>query len=85
MLPETVNAMEKSFRDGWANSPAVDYWSKIKSYFQAREPFGDAGVVVKKITQMPDGSLISQRILVNETSNGWKIVKPLPDLPDEED
>ena len=77
MLPETIGAMEKSFRDGWAKSPAMD-WSKIKTYFQAREPFGDVGVVVNKITQMPDGNLVAQRMLVTETSGGWKIVKALP-------
>ncbi len=82
MLPETILAMEKSFRDGMAKKPAVD-WERTKSYFLKRGPFGDGGVVVNKITQMPDGSLLSQRILVAETNKGWKIVRPLPNVPDD--
>jgi hypothetical protein len=84
MLPETIRAMEKSFRDSMTKEPAID-WERTKTFFRAREPFSDGLVVVNKITQMPDRSLVSQRILVAKTNNGWRIVKPLPNLPDDKE
>jgi hypothetical protein len=76
ILPQTVKAMEKSFRDALAKGPTID-WARAKTYFLPREPYGDGLVVVNKVTQEADGSLFSQRILLAETSNGWRIVKPL--------
>ena len=79
MLTETIRAMEKSFRDRIAKETTID-WERAKSYFLAREPFSDGIVVVNKITQLPDGYLLPQQILVAETTSGWRIVKHLPNV-----
>jgi len=76
MLPEAVKAMEKSFRDGLAKGPTID-WARAKSYFLTREPFGEDAIIVNKMTLVPDGGFFSQQILVAATNNGWRIVKPL--------
>jgi hypothetical protein len=76
MLPQTVKAMEKSFRDLLAKGPTID-WARAKSYFLPREPYGEGLVIVSKVTQEADGSLFSQRILLTETGDGWRIVKLL--------
>jgi len=79
MLPATVGAMEKSFRDGMAKGSTMD-WERTKSFFQPREPFSNGIVIVNEIMQTPDGSLLPQRVLVAETGKGWKVVKLLPNL-----
>jgi hypothetical protein len=81
MLPETIRAMEKAFCDGVTRDSMIDR-ERTKSFFESREPFSDGMVVVNKFTQMPDGSLLPQRILVAETTSGWRVVKHLPGLPD---
>jgi hypothetical protein len=77
MLPETVRAMEKSFRDMLAKGLPAD-WILGKSYFLPHEPFADGIVAVNKYTQVPEGGLYSQQILVTKTGNEWKMVKTLP-------
>jgi hypothetical protein len=76
MLGPTIKAMEKSFRDALAKGPTVD-WAAAKSYFTKRAPYGENLVIVSKVTQEADGSLFSQRILLTETADGWRIVKLL--------
>jgi hypothetical protein len=82
MLPETVRAMEKSFRDTLAKGLPAD-WILGKSYFLPHEPFADGIVTVNKYTQVPDGGLYSQKILVAKTGNEWRTVKTLPPPLDE--
>jgi hypothetical protein len=79
MLPETIRAMEKSFRNGMAKGPPAD-WIFGKSYFLKHEPFADGIVAVNKYTQVPDGRLYAEQILVAKTGNGWRMVKTLPPL-----
>jgi len=77
MLPETIRAMEKSFRDSLASGLPAD-WIFGESYFLPHEPFADGIVTVNKYTQVPDGGLYSQQILVAKTGNEWRTVKTLP-------
>jgi hypothetical protein len=83
MLPETIRAMEKSFRDILANGLPAD-WILGKSYFLPHEPFADGIVAVNKYTQVPEGGLYSQQILVAQTGNEWRTVKTLPPPLDDE-
>jgi len=76
-LPETIRAMEKSFRDSLASGLPAD-WIFGESYFLPHEPFADGIVTVNKYTQVPDGGLYSQQILVAKTGNEWRTVKTLP-------
>lgn len=76
MLPETIKALEKSFRNGMAKGPPAD-WIFGKSYFLPHEPFTDDIVTVNKYTQAPEGGVYSQQILVAKTGNGWRMVKIL--------
>jgi hypothetical protein len=77
MLPEVIGTLEKSFRRGMAKNWAVD-WGRTKSYFRSREPHGEGVVAVSAIMHMPDGNLSQQRVLVAETSTGWRVVMYLP-------
>ncbi len=76
MLPETIRAMEKSFRNGLKKGLPSD-WILGKSYFLDHEPFADDIVVVNKYTQVPEGSLFAQQILAAKTADGWRVVKTL--------
>jgi hypothetical protein len=82
-LPETIQAMEKSFRDSLAKGLPAD-WILGKSYFLPHESFADGIVAVNKYTQVPEGGLYSQQILVARTGNEWRTVKTLPPLLDDE-
>ena len=82
MLPETIRAMEKSFRDTLTKGLPTD-WIFGKSYFLPHEPFADGIVTVNKYTQVPEGGLYSQKILVAKTGNEWRTVKTLPPPLDE--
>lgn len=77
MLPETVQAMEKSFRNALAKGLPPD-WILGKSYFLPREPFAADIVLVNKYTQVPAGGLYSQQILVARTGDKWRTVKVVP-------
>jgi hypothetical protein len=78
-LPETIKAMEKSFRNGMAKGLPPD-WIFGKSYFLKSEPFADGLIVVNKYTQTAEGDLVPQQILVIKTAAGWRTVKTLPPL-----
>jgi hypothetical protein len=83
MLPETIRAMEKSFRDALAKDLPAD-WILGKSYFLPPEPFADGIVAVNKYTLVPEGGLYAQQILVAKTGNEWRTVKTLPPPLDNE-
>ena len=76
-LSETIQAMEKSFRNALAKGLPPD-WILGKSYFLPREPFAVDIVVVNKFTQVPEGGLYSQQILVARTGDKWRTVKIIP-------
>ena len=77
LLPETVRSVEKSFRDGLAKGRPVD-WARGKTYFTKREPFSPGITVIRKTTHLPNGNLLSQRVLVTKHETGWKVIKYLP-------
>jgi hypothetical protein len=77
MIPESIRAMEKSFRTALAKGLPVD-WILGKTYFLKQEPFADGIVKVNKYTLVPEGDIFSQKILVANTGGGWKMVKILP-------
>jgi hypothetical protein len=81
-LPETTQAMEKSFRNALAKGLPAD-WILGKSYFLPHEPFADGIITVNKYTQVPEGSLFSQEILVAKSANGWRLVKVVPQPVDD--
>jgi hypothetical protein len=83
MLPETIRAMEKSFRDTQTKGLPAD-WIFGKSYFLPHNPFADGIVAVNKYTLVPEGGLYSQKILVAKTGNEWRTVKTLPPPLDDE-
>jgi hypothetical protein len=83
MLPETIKAIEKSFRDGMAKGPPVD-WIAGKTYFLPHKPFAPGIVMVRKYTQVPEGALFAQRILVSQTGDGWRMVKTMPTVMGDE-
>jgi hypothetical protein len=76
-LPETIQAMEKSFRNALAKGLPAD-WILGKSYFLPHEQFAEGIVTVNKYTRVPEGGLYSQQILVAKTGNEWRTVKTLP-------
>ena len=81
-LPETIRAMEKSFRDAVAKGLPAD-WILGKTYFLKQEPFADGIVRVNKYTLVPAGDIFSQKILAAKTGDGWKMVKILPPPPED--
>lgn len=83
MLPETIRAMEKSFRDALAKGRLAD-WILGTSYFLPHKPFAEGIVKANKYTQTPDGGLYRQQILVARTGSEWKTVKTLPPQLDNE-
>jgi hypothetical protein len=76
-LPETIQAMEKSFRNALTKGLPAD-WILGKSYFLPHEPLAEGIVLVNKYTHMPEGGLYSQQIVVAKTGNDWRTVKILP-------
>lgn len=80
MLPETIQSVEKYFRDALAKNWTPDA-GRARIYFPKREASRSGMVVITKTTHRPDGSLISQRVLTVESQNGWRVVRTLPNLP----
>jgi hypothetical protein len=81
--PETIRAMEKAFRVALTKGLSTD-WILGKSYFLPHEPFAEGIVKVNKYTQVPEGGLYSQQILVAKTGSEWRTVKTLPLSLDDE-
>jgi hypothetical protein len=78
MLPEITKVMEKAFRDSLNKAWPID-WQRAKSYFPNRETDND-GVIVNEITTTPAGTVLERRILVKQTTDGWRVVKQLPNF-----
>ena len=75
ILDETAKTLELSFRvhtkQSWPN------FEGIQSFFIKREPYKDKVVVVTEACRFPDGGFSQQRLLVSETSSGWKVLNVL--------
>ncbi|MDH3346521.1 MAG: hypothetical protein OEM02_00275 [Desulfobulbaceae bacterium] len=49
----------------------------VKSFFLKRDPYSDKIVIVTEACRQPNGELSQQRILVSETSQGWRVLNPV--------
>lgn len=75
ILVETAKTLELSFR-----KHTIQSWPDfegIQSFFTKREPYKDNVVVVTEVCRFPDGGFSQQRLLVSETSSGWKVLNVL--------
>ena len=72
MVAKTAGALVLSFRAHTsAKWPDFD---GLESFFTQREPHADRIVVVTEVCRFPDHGFSTQRLLVSETTNGWRVL-----------
>jgi hypothetical protein len=49
----------------------------LESFFTKREPYANKVVAVTEVCRFPDHEFSTQRLLVAETTNGWRVMNPL--------
>jgi hypothetical protein len=73
----TAEALTAAFR-----AETTAHWPDfqgLESFFIKREKHSDKVVMVTEMCRFPDGGFSKQEILVSETSQGWRVLNPIPD------
>jgi hypothetical protein len=71
-----AEVLEMAFRDELANDGFPDFRG-LTCWADSIEPYTDGVVLVAERCRFPDGGYSVQRMLVAETSKGWRVVNPL--------
>jgi hypothetical protein len=75
VVQRTAETLELAFRKEMSRAwPDCD---GVQSYFTKREQYRDNIVAVTEVCRYPDGRFSSQRLLVADTPNGWRVLIPL--------
>jgi hypothetical protein len=76
MISKTAEALVVTFRAyTTAQWPGFD---GLEPFFTKREPYADKIVVVTEVCRFPDHGFSTQRLLVSETTNGWRVLNLAP-------
>src|SRR5262249_7428706 len=74
LISKTAEALTLSFRFYTTNKwPDFD---GLESFFTKREPYSDKVVIVTEVCRFPDREFSTQRLLVSQTDNGWRVLNP---------
>ncbi len=76
IIAKTAETLELSFR--MHTIKAWPDFTRLQSFFVAREAYKNGVVVVTEICRFPDGRTSRQKILVAQTPRGWRVLNPLP-------
>ncbi|MBI1850508.1 MAG: hypothetical protein HYR85_09210 [Planctomycetes bacterium] len=73
LVAKTAEVLELAYREQFEQEgfPNVD---GVESTFPKTEPYAKGIVLVTEVCRHPDGGTSTQRILVAETSEGWRVV-----------
>jgi hypothetical protein len=72
MIAKTAEALVASFR-AYTTAKWPDF-EGLEPFFTKREPHSDKIVVVTEVCRFPDHAFSTQRLLVSETTNGWRVL-----------
>ena len=72
IIAKTAEALVLSFRAyTTAKWPEFD---GLESFFTKREPHADKIVVITEVCRFPDHGFSTQRLLVSQTADGWRVL-----------
>jgi hypothetical protein len=78
VLKKSAEVMELSFRADMKKNGFPDF-SGIRSRFTRKEKYQDFAdiVAVTEVCMFPDGGISTQKLLVANTTNGWRVLNVL--------